>query len=67
MNKEWGFLVHKGIVKSVIGCRHISSRLIFNRFTPTLSYDDNEFEEFYTELQSLVNQTRKWYNTGGGR
>ena len=56
-----GFLVHKNIMKSVIGCRPISSRRIavrlrtspFNIITiqvyaPTSSYDDSEVEEFYS-------------------
>ena len=66
-----GFLVHKDIVKSVTGCRPISSRLITVRlrarpfnitiiqvYAPTSSYDDSEVE-FYRELQSLVDQTPK--------
>ena len=60
-----GFLVHKDIVKSVIGCRPISSRLmivwlraspfnitIIQVYAPTSSYDDSE-------VQSLVDQTPK--------
>ena len=67
-----GFLVHKDIVKSVIGCRPISSRLMSVRlraspsnitfiqvYAPTSSYDDSEVDEFYRELQSLVDQTPK--------
>ena len=67
-----GFLVHKDIVKSVIGCRPISSRLMTVRmraspfnitiiqvYAPTSSYDDSEVGEFYRELQSLVDQTPK--------
>ena len=67
-----GFLVHMTTVKSVIGCRPISSRLITVRlrasplnipiiqvYASTSSYDDNEVEEFYRELQSLVDQTPK--------
>ena len=53
------FLVHKNIVKSVIGCRPISSRLMTVRlraspfsitiiqvYAPTSSYDDSEVDEF---------------------
>ena len=67
-----GFLVHMAIVKSVIGCSPISSRLITVRlrasplnipiiqvYASTSSYDDSEVEEFYRELQSLVDQTQK--------
>ena len=67
-----GFLVHKDIVKSVMGCRPISSRLMTVRlraspfnitiiqvYAPTSSYDDSEVDEFYREFQSLVDQTPK--------
>ena len=67
-----GYLVHKDIVKSVIGCRPVSSRLMTVRlraspfnitiiqvYAPTSSYDDSEVDEFYRELQSLVDQTPK--------
>ena len=67
-----GFLVHKDIVKSVIGCRPISNRLMTVRlreslfnitiiqvYAPTSSYDDSDVDEFYRELQSLVDQTPK--------
>ena len=66
-----GFLVHKDILKSVIGCRPISSRLMTVRlrtspfnitiiqvYAPTSSHD-SEVDEFYMELQSLVDQTPK--------
>ena len=66
------FLVHKDIVKSVIGSRLISSRhktvrlrassfniTIIQVYSPTSSYDDSEVDEFYRELQSLVDQTPK--------
>ena len=67
-----GFLVHKDIVKSVIGRGSISSRLMTVRLrasplnitiiqvcAPISSYDDSEADEFYRELQSLVDQTPK--------
>ena len=67
-----GFLVHKDIVKIVIRCRPIASRLmtvhlraspfiitIIQVYAPTPSYDDSEVDEFYRELQSLVDQTPK--------
>ena len=67
-----GFLVHKNIVKGVIGCRPVSSRLMTVRliaspfniiitqvYAPTSSYDDSEVNEFYRKLQSLVDQTPK--------
>ena len=67
-----GFLVHKDIVKGIIGCRPISSRLMTVRmraspfnitiiqvYAQTSSYDDSDVGEFYRELQSLVDQTPK--------
>ena len=67
-----GFLVHKDIVKSVIGCHPISNRLMTVRLraspfnitiiqvcAPTSSYDDSEVDRFYRELQSLVDQSPK--------
>ena len=65
-----GFLVHKHIVNTVMGCHPISSRLItislravpFNItvvqvHTPTSDYDDNKIEEFHDQLQNVIDQT----------
>ena len=59
-------------MKGVIRCRQVSSRLLTLRLTacpfnitilqvyaPISSYDDNDADEFYRELQSLVDQTPK--------
>ena len=67
-----GFLVHKDIVNTVMGCCQVSSRLIticlravpFNitivqAYAPTSDYDDNEMEEFYDQLQNVIDQTPK--------
>ena len=67
-----GFLVHKDIVNTVMGCRPVSSRFItihlravpFNitivqAYVPTSDYDDNKIEEFYDQLQKVINQTLK--------
>ena len=63
-----GFLVHKDIVNSVLGCRPVSSRLITIRrwavpfnitYAPTSDYDDNEIEEFYDQLRNAIAQTPK--------
>ena len=67
-----GFLVHKDIVNTVMGCRPVSSRLITIRLwavlfiitivqvhAPTSDYDDNETEEFYVQLQNVIDHTPK--------
>ena len=67
-----GFLVHKDIVNNVIGYRPVSSRLITIRlravpfnitivqaYAPTSDYDYNEIEEFYDQLQNVIDQTLK--------
>ena len=67
-----GFLVHKDIVNTVIGCRPVSSRLITIRlravpvnitiiqvYAPTSDYDDNEIEEIYDQLHKAIDQTPK--------
>ena len=67
-----GFLVHKDIVNTVIGCHPVSSRLIticlravpFNItivqvYAPMSDYDDNEIEEFYDQLQNITDQAPK--------
>ena len=65
-----GFLVHKDIVNTVMGCRPVSSRLITIRlravpfnitivqaYVPKSDYYDNEIEEFYDQLQNVIDQT----------
>ena len=67
-----GFLVHKDIMNTVMGCRTDSSRLIticlravpFNitvvqTYVPTSDHDDNEIEEFYDQLQNVIDPTPK--------
>ena len=62
-----GFLVHKDIVNTVMGCRPVSSRLIaihlravpFNItivqvYAPTSDYNDNEIEELCDWLQNVI-------------
>ena len=62
-----GFLVHKDIVNTFMGCRPVSSRLITIRlravpfnitvvqaYVPTSDYDNNKIEEFYDQLQSHI-------------
>ena len=66
------FLAQKDIVNTVMGCRPVSSRLIticlrvvpFNitiaeAYAPTSHYDDNKIEEFYDQLQIVIDQTPK--------
>ena len=65
-----GFLIHKDIVNTVMGCRPVSSRLttirlraapfnitIVQAYAPTSDYDDNKIEEFYDQLQNVIDQT----------
>ena len=67
-----GFLVHKDIVNTVMGYRPVSSRLITIRlravpfnitivqaYAPTSQYDDSEIEEFYDQLQNVIDRTPK--------
>ena len=67
-----GFLVHKDIMKSVVGCRPISSRLIFTRpradpfnitvihvYAPTTGYSDDQIEDFYSQLRRIIDQAPK--------
>ena len=64
-----GFLVHKDIVNTIMGCHPVSSRLftirlravpfnntIVKMYAPTSDYDDNEIEEFYDQLQNVIDQ-----------
>ena len=67
-----GFLVHMNIVNTVMGCCPVSSRLntvrmravpfnvaIVQAYAPTSDYEDNELEEFYDQLQNIIDQTPK--------
>ena len=67
-----GFLVHRDIVNTGMVCCPVSSRLIticlravpFNirvvqAYALTSDYDDNEVEQFYDQLQNVVDQTPK--------
>ena len=67
-----GFLVHKNIMKSVMGYRPISSRLISIRlradpfnitviqvYAPTTDYSDDQIEDFYSQLQRIIDKVPK--------
>ena len=67
-----GFLVHNNTVNSVMGCRPISKRLITIRLrakpfiitiiqaiAPTTDYSDEDIEDFYEQLQEVLDQTPK--------
>ena len=69
MHEYVGFLVHKDIMKSVVGCRPISRRLIFTRpradpfnitvirvYAPTTDYSDDQIEDFYRQLRRIIDQ-----------
>ena len=67
-----GFLIHKNTVNCVMVSRSASSRLItislratpFNitiiqAYVPTSDYDDDDVEDFYEQLQEILDQTPK--------
>ena len=67
-----GFLIHKDTVNAIMGCRPVSSRLITIRlkaspfnitivqaYAPTTDYDDDDIEDFYDQLQEVIDQTPK--------
>lgn len=67
-----GFLIHKDIMNTIMGCRPISSRLItshlraarFNitiiqAYAPTSDYDDQAVDDFYDQIQEVIDQTPK--------
>ena len=67
-----GFLIHKDIANTVMECRPISSRLITIRlkatpfnvtilqaYAPTTSYDDDYIEDFYSQVQEVIDSTPK--------
>ena len=66
-----GFLMHRDMVSAVLGFRPVSSRLISNHlrtapfnitiiqvYAPTSRHDDNEVDQFYQQLQEIIDQTR---------
>ena len=66
------FFLHKKIVNTVMGSHPVSSRVITIRlravpfniiivqaYAPTSDYDDNKIEEFYDQLQNVIDQTLK--------
>jgi len=73
-HKEKGvaFMVHKAMTGSVIACEPRSSRMISIRlaatpknitiiqvYGPTCTHTDEDIEEFYQNLDSLINTTPK--------
>ena len=67
-----GFLVHKAISNSVLGCQPVSSRIITIRFkaspfnisilqayAPTTNHSDDEAEDFYNQLQGVIDEVPK--------
>ena len=63
------------MVNTVLGCRHVSSRLISVRlgaapfnvisiqiYAPTSGQDDNEVDNFYRQFQEIIDQTPKQGN-----
>ena len=71
-NMVLDFLFTRTSCDTVMGCRPVSSRLITIRLravpfnitivqahAPTSDYDDNKIEEFYDQLQNVIDQTPK--------
>ena len=67
-----GFLVHKSIQSAVLGCQPISSRIITIRlkakplnitiiqvYAPTTDYDDEQIEQFYNQIQTVIDKVNK--------
>ena len=67
-----GFLVHNTTTNCIMGCRPISRRLIAIRlrakpfnitiiqaYAPTTDYSDEEVEDFYEQLQEVLDKTPK--------
>ena len=67
-----GSLIHRDTVNAIMGCRPVSSRPItirlkaspFNIITvpayaPTTDYDDDDIEDFYDQLQEIIDQAPK--------
>ena len=67
-----GFLIHKDTVNAIMGCWPVSSWLItihlkatlFNitiiqAHAPTTDYDDDDIEDFYDQLQEVIDQAPK--------
>ncbi|KAK3871096.1 hypothetical protein Pcinc_023742 [Petrolisthes cinctipes] len=65
-----GFLVNKTIKNTLMGCQPVSSRLITIRlrakpfnitviqaYAPTKDYDDEYVEDFYSQIQDIINKT----------
>ena len=67
-----GLLIHKDTVNAIMGCRPVSSRLITIRlkaspfditiiqaYAPTTDYDNDDIEDFYDQLQEVIDQAPK--------
>ena len=67
-----GFLIRKDTMNAVMGCQQVSSRLITIRlwatpfnitivqaYAPTTDYDDEKIEDFYEQLQEVLDQVPK--------
>ncbi|XP_068738714.1 craniofacial development protein 2-like [Montipora capricornis] len=67
-----GFLVHRDTAKFVLGCNFISSRLIsirikaspfnitlFQAYSPTSDYSDEDIEIFYQDIQANFDKAQK--------
>ena len=67
-----GFLTHTDTANAIMGCRPVSSRLItihlkaspfditiIQAYATTIDYDDDDIEDFYDQLQEVIDPTPK--------
>ena len=67
-----GFIIHKDTLNAIMGCLPVSSRLIAIRlkaspfnitiiqaFAPATDYHDDDIEDFYDQLQEVIDKAPK--------
>ena len=53
------FTIHKDMVRAVLGCRPVFNVTIILVYAPTSKYDDNKIDNFYQQLQEIIDRTPK--------
>ena len=63
-----GYIIHKDTVNATMGCLPVCSRLIIRlkasslnipiiqAYAPATDYDDDDIEDFYDQLQEIIDQ-----------